>query len=397
MKKHFLSIILVSIILISSACVHHSKTEHTSTVGAKDVIEDHSQIEIPVIKGSEKSTQKHAKNIIFLVGDGMGLSQITAGLYSNGNKLSLEAFKKIGFHKSYAYDNLITDSAAGATAFSCGIKTYNGAIGVGPDTMAIKTILEEAEEKGYHTGLVTSSTVVHATPASFIAHNRARNNYEEIALDFLNTDIDIFVGGGLKFFNRREDERNLVEEMRNNGYYFSNYFDEELENVNFNDHDKVGFLTADKDPLSVEQGRTYLPLAAKKTIDFLDSKSQDGKGFFLMIEGAQIDWGGHANKGNYIVTEMLDFDKVIQVVLDYSKDHPETLVVITADHETGGLAINKGSKLNDLDMQFTSDYHTADLIPVFSKGPGSDAFMGFFENTDIYNKMRTAFGWEAED
>lgn len=334
-----------------------------------------------------------AQNVILLIGDGMGVSQITAGLYSNGNKLSLEQFKKIGFHKNYAYDNLVTDSAAGATAFSCGKKTYNGAIGVGPDTLPAYTILEEAEDRGYLTGMVTSSTIVHATPASFIAHNRLRRNYEEIALDFLNTDIDLFIGGGNMFFERRADERNLTSELQSKGYYMSNYFDEELDEINFREHDKIGYLTADKDPLSVEQGRDYLPLAAEKAIDFLDFKCKEDQGFFLMIEGAQIDWGGHANKGNYIVSEMIDFDKVIDKVLEYTKKHPETLVVVTADHETGGLAINKGSNFNKLDMHFTSDYHTADLIPVFSTGPMSDLFTGFYENTDIYQKMRTAMGW----
>ncbi len=334
-----------------------------------------------------------AQNVILLVGDGMGLSQITAGLYSNGNKLALEQFKNIGLHKNYAYNDLITDSAAGATAFSCGIKTYNGAIGVGPDTLGRYTILEEAEDRGYLTGMVTSSTIVHATPASFIAHNESRRNYEEIALDFLKTDIDLFIGGGNKFFARRTDEKNITEKLKAKGYYMSNYFDEELTDIDVKAHKKIGYLTADADPLSVEQGRTYLPVAAKKALEFMEHHCTEDQGYFLMIEGAQIDWGGHANKGNYIVSEMIDFDKVIDIVLEYTKQHPETLVIVTADHETGGLAINKGSTMNNLDMKFTSDYHTGDLVPVFSAGPQSDLFLGFYQNTDIYHKMRTAFGW----
>lgn len=335
-----------------------------------------------------------AKNVIFMVGDGMGLSQISAGMYANGNKIAFERFKKIGFHKCSSYDDLVTDSAAGATAFACGKKTYNGAIGVGPDTVALKTILEEAEERGYHTGLVTSSTIVHATPASFIAHNRARRNYEEIALDFLKTDVDLFIGGGLQYFNRRQDERDLVSELEDKGYFINDYFRSDLSKIDFLEHDKVGFLTSDSDPLPVAQGRDYLPLAAEKAIEFLDKKSGNDNGFFLMIEGAQIDWGGHANNGNYITTEVIDFSKVIDKVLDFVEKNPETLLVITADHETGGLAINKGSTMDSLDLRFTSDYHTADIIPVFSKGPGSDAFMGIYENTDIYDKMRKAFGWK---
>ncbi len=336
----------------------------------------------------------YAQNIILLIGDGMGLSQITAGMYANGNKLALEQFKKIGFHKNYAYDDLITDSAAGATAFSCGVKTYNGAIGVGPDTLPRYTILEEAEDRGYMTGLITSSTIVHATPASFIAHNRQRRNYEEIALDFLKTDVDLFIGGGNKYFERREDEKNISQELKDKGYYISNYFEEELAEIDFKSYKKIGYLTSDSDPLSVEQGRDYLPSATQKALDFMDHHCEENQGFFLMIEGAQIDWGGHANKGNYITSEMIDFDQVINNVLHYTKKHPETLVIVTADHETGGLAINKGSTMNDLKMEFTSDYHTADLVPVFASGPQSDLFTGFYENTDIYQFMRTAFGWQ---
>ncbi len=335
-----------------------------------------------------------AKNVIFMVGDGMGLSQITAGMYANGNSIAFEKFRKIGFHKCYAYNDLVTDSAAGATAFSTGHKTYNGAIGVGPDTLALETIIEEAEERGYHTGMVTSSTIVHATPASFIAHNRLRRNYEEIAADFLETDIDLFIGGGLKYFNRRQDGRDLTAELEQKGYFMSDYFKEDLDQIDFSEHSKVGYLTSDADPLPVAQGRDYLPSATSKALDFLHAKSKGEKGFFLMIEGAQIDWGGHANNGEYIVSEMIDFSKTIDVVWEFIQYHPETIVIITADHETGGLAINKGSRLDSLDMRFTSDYHTADMIPVFAEGPGDEEFMGIYENTAIYNKMRRAFGWE---
>ena len=126
------------------------------------------------------SPARKAKNVILLIGDGMGLTQISAGLYSNNNKLNLEQFTEIGLHKSYAADNLITDSAAGATAFACGQKTYNGAIAVDEDSNVLKTILEEAEDRGLATGLVATSTIVHATPASFIAHVNSRQKYEVI-------------------------------------------------------------------------------------------------------------------------------------------------------------------------------------------------------------------------
>lgn len=334
---------------------------------------------------------KKAKNVIFMVGDGMGLGQISAGMIANGYKLNLERFKTIGLHKSYAYNDLITDSAAGATAFACGVKTYNGAIGVTPDTLPTQSILEEAETKGLETGLVATSTIVHATPASFISHNKYRKNYEEIAADFLKTDIEVFIGGGKKFFDNRDtDERDLYQELRDKGYIVSDFFTEDLTEVKVNANQKFAYLTANDSPLSVEQGRDYLRPAAKKAISMLED-SEDG--FFLMIEGSQIDWGGHANNTNYIVTEMIDFDKTVGEVLDWVEQDGETLLVITADHETGGFAINKGSTRDSLVGAFTSDYHTATMIPVFAYGPGAEAFSGIYENTSIYYKMREAFGW----
>ena len=201
---------------------------------------------------------KAPKNIILMIGDGMGLTQISAGMYSNGNQLNLEQFKMIGLHKSYSSDNLVTDSAAGATAFACGVKTYNGAIGVNPDTMAVKSILEQAEENGLKTGLVSTSTIVHATPASFIAHQKQRKMYDEIAADFLKTDIDIFIGGGKKYFNRRDDERDILEELRSKGYVVEDYFDTDFDQINVDFDKKYAYLSSDKDPLPVAQGRDYL-------------------------------------------------------------------------------------------------------------------------------------------
>ncbi|MEM1214711.1 MAG: alkaline phosphatase [Bacteroidota bacterium] len=342
-----------------------------------------------------KPDEPGPKNIILMVGDGMGLSQITAGMYSNGNQLHLERFPVVGLHKSYSSDNLVTDSAAGATAFSAGVKTYNGAIGVDPDTTRLYTILEEAEDKNLATGLVTTSTIVHATPASFIAHVAQRKQYEDIALDFLDTEIDLFIGGGKKYFDRRDDERNLLAELATKNYLVSTYFEQNLDEVAVDYTKNFVYLTADSDPLTVEQGRDYLQAASALACDFL-AKHNPSNGFFLMIEGAQIDWGGHANNSQYIITEMVDFDRTIGAVLDYAVADGETLVIVTADHETGGYAINPGSRQDSIIGAFTSDYHTATMIPVFAFGPGAKRFAGIYENTAIYHKMRAAYGFAAE-
>ncbi|MBR9921468.1 MAG: alkaline phosphatase [Bacteroidetes bacterium] len=333
-----------------------------------------------------------------MIGDGMGLTQITAGMYMNGNKLNLEQFSVVGLHKPYAFNDLITDSAAGATAFSAGVKTYNGAIGVNADTAHVQTILEEAEANGLNTGVIATSEITHATPASFFAHQPSRNQHEDIAADMLKTGVDLFIGGGKKYFDQREnDERNLMEELRKSGYVIADYFHQDFDDsLKMDPQFNFGYFTANDKPLPVAAGRDYLPYASKRAVEFLDQRNPDS-GFFLMIEGSQIDWGGHANDSDYIVTEMIDFDQAIGEVLKFAEADGNTLVIVTADHETGGYAINPGSSMDTIIAGFTSGYHTGTLIPVFAYGPGSELFNGIYENTAIFDKMRLAFGFDKNE
>lgn len=348
---------------------------------------------VTIIPTTPAAPAARPKNIILMIGDGMGVSQITGGLYSNNDQLELERFRVMGLHKPYSSDNLVTDSAAGATAFACGVKTYNGAIGVNADTIAVPTILEIAEAKGFATGLVATSSIVHATPASFIAHDPYRKNYEDIALDFLDTEIDLFIGGGYKYFSRREnDERNLVTELRGQDYRVENHLGKELAELRPNPNQNFVYFTADAEPLPYSQGRDYLLPATALAPGFLKQHAGEEGSFFLMIEGSQIDWGGHANDHEYIVSEMLEFDQAVGQVLDFAAADGETLVIVTADHETGGYAINYGSTRDSIVPAFTSDYHTADLIPVFAFGPGAEQFGGIYENTAIYDKMMELLG-----
>jgi alkaline phosphatase len=338
-------------------------------------------------------TPDTVKNIILLIGDGMGLAQISAGIYTSEEPLNIQRFKVIGLHNPISTSHLVTDSAAGATAFACGIKTYNKAIGVGPDSMACKTIFEEAKERNFATGLITTSTIVHATPAAFISHIPNRMDYEDIAEAFPESGLDFFVGGGARYFrNRKKDDRDILEEMELNGYQIHTYFSDELVDITPNTTQPFGFITSYDDPLTVENGRDYLLPASKKGMDFLASRSDQG--FLLVIEGAQIDWGGHANNGDYIVREMLDFDLAIGAALDFATNTPGTLVIVTADHEAGGFAINPESSLSSLKYGFTTIGHTGTLIPVFAYGPGAENFMGFYENTAIYQKLMTLLGWQ---
>lgn len=344
------------------------------------------------IPSTPTAPEGQAKNIVLLIGDGMGVGQITASLYAKGNRSVFERFSFIGFQKTYSEDNLITDSAASATAIATGQKTTNSSIGMTADEQPLKTILEEAEENGLATGLVATSSIVHATPASFIAHQKSRNLYEQIAADFLDTEIDIFIGGGKRFFDRRNvDERNLIAELKAKGYLIQDYFNYEFQQISPDPKKNFAYFTADNQPLSAAQGRDYLPYAAKLALNFLKKRSE--KGFFIMIEGSQIDWSGHANQAAPLISEMRDFEKTVKKALDFAAEDGETLVIVTADHETGGMAINEGSKMRNMDVLFTTNGHTATMVPVFAFGPQAELFTGIYENTEIYYKMKKALGF----
>lgn len=336
-------------------------------------------------------TQAYAKpkNVILLIGDGMGLPQITGAMYMNNNQTVFERFKNIGFHKSHSSDNLITDSAAGATAFASGVKTYNGAIGVNAKKEPVPTLLEMAEEKGMATGLVASSSITHATPAAFMAHIAGREEKEAIAADLVKTPVDIFIGGGMDYFSRRKtDERDLVAELVAKGYVISNFFDLDIKDLDIKTEKNIGYFTANGEPLPASEGRDYLLPATRKALDFLEDRSPNG--FFVMIEGSQIDWGGHANDANYVISEMKDFEPVVAAALDFAAKNKETLVIVTGDHETGGFAVQPGSKLNKIEVAFSTKSHTALMIPVFAEGPGAEAFRGIYDNTDIFDKLKSA-------
>ena len=343
---------------------------------------------------TQVDTSQEVKNIILMIGDGMGLPQISAAAYSGVDRLSFENFQVTGLHKSHSASDLITDSAAGATAFSTGIKTYNGSIGLDMDSVAVKTIIEECEEKGMATGLVATVAITHATPAAFIAHEFNRVMYESIAADFLDTDIDYFVGGGKQYFdNRKQDNRNLYNELLQKGYYVSDFYDKPLEQTKPDVKRPFAYFTADKNPLPVTAGRNYLTFATRQALQFLENRSE--KGFFVMIEGSQIDWGGHANDGNWMLQETLDFDRAITEALRFAQKNGNTLVIVTADHECGGLCITEKSKMGRPKFKFSTNGHTASLVPVFAYGPGSELFHGIYENTAIHTKMRKALGWDS--
>ena len=337
------------------------------------------------LKEANTPVKPEVNNVILLIGDGMGTTQVYAAMTTAGHQLNLEKFTFTGFSNTYSLSGYITDSAAGATALSTGHKTGNGI--VAEDTLGnpLKTILEIAAENGLATGLVSTSAITHATPASFIAHEHDRNDYEAIAADFLNTPINVFIGGGLDHFSKRKDGLNLVDSLKARGYNIATSMDE-AQQV---ETGKLAALLAPVHLPPVLKGRgDMLPEATREALKIL---SRHTGGFFLMVEGSQIDWGGHANDIDYVTSETVDFDNAVGKALEFARQDGHTLVVVTADHETGGLALTGGSlKDGDVKGSFATGGHTAVMVPVFAFGPGAEMFTGIYENTAVFDKMMKA-------
>lgn len=334
-----------------------------------------------------KTSFKNPKNIILMIGDGMGLTQVSTTYYYQDEPSHFSRFKYIGLHQNMPTSHKVTDSAAGATAFSAGVKTYNGAIGVDNDTMLVPTILEMLAMAGWSTGLIATSSIVHATPACFYGHTASRYNYEEIARQLVYAPVNFFAGGGLQFFANRSDELNYVDSLVQEGFQVNTV---SLTPTSLDINKKYAFLLAPDAMPKMQEGRgDFLPKVTQMALDHL---SQDKDGFFLMVEGSQIDWGGHANDADYLIQETLDFGKAIGLALNFAATDRNTLVIVTGDHETGGLSLSAATVFGQGDYakitpSFSTGNHSAALIPVFAYGPGAEYFVGIYQNNEIFNKM----------
>ena len=339
------------------------------------------------VNKTDSPQPRKPKNVIFLIGDGMGLNQIYAGMTANGGTLNIERCTHTGLAKTYSANSYITDSAAGGTALATGSKTNNGMIGMNADSVAVKSVLSAAEEAGMATGLVATVRITHATPASFYAHQINRSMYQEIAADMLTSGVDFFVGGGRKDFELRNDSLNYSDSLRNASYNIVYSIDSVEAPVLL----PFGALCADYDMPQARERGNFLPSAVDLAIKSLDAR---GDGFFLMVEGSQIDYQGHGNSTEGVVDEVLDFDRAIRLALDFAERDGETLVVITADHETGGMTILNGSYTDSTVVaQFNTGGHTGTMVPIYSFGPCADQFTGIMENTDIPTRIKTALGF----
>ncbi len=320
------------------------------------------------------------KQIILMIGDGNGLAQISAGLFANGNQLTLTQIKNLGLVKTQAADDFTTDSAAGATAFATGRKTNNRALGVDPKGDSLANLTEILEGLGFKSGLVTTDQLTGATPAAFFAHFHERDGSDQIAAYLPKSKLDLFIGGGMRDFTRFGKDR--IEDLKHSGFTLVGDLDE----ISGSSSARIGYFASEGSLPKVEQGRgDYLSRSSKLATDFL---GKSGNPFFLMIEAGMIDSGGHSNSSSTIVNEMLDFDQAIGMMLSYADENPNTLVLITADHETGGVSLPQGNiKAGEVELAFHSDDHTAIMVPLFAYGAHSGDFRGVYENTAVFEKI----------
>ena len=295
----------------------------------------------------EKNNNADIKNVIFLIGDGMGVSYTSAYRYFKDDSstpiVEQTEFDKylVGQQMTYPEDpeQNITDSASAATAMSAGVKTYNAAIAVDNDKSKVKTVLEAAKEKGKATGLVATSEITHATPAAFGAHNESRKNMNAIADDYYNElingnhKIDVLLGGGKSNFER--PDVNLAEAFKKDGF---SYVTNKEQLLNDKNDQVLGLFATGGLPKMIDRTEE-IPSLEEMTTSAIDRLSKNKNGFFLMVEGSQIDWAGHDNDIVGAMSEMEDFEKAFQAAIDFAKKDKNTLVVATADHSTGGFSI----------------------------------------------------------
>lgn len=321
--------------------------------------------------------QSEVKNVILLIGDGMGLAQSYAAYLANDKSLSMYTMPYTGLSITSCADREVTDSGAGGTAIATGHKANYKAIGLDENNISHPSLLKIAKQYGKSTAIVCSCDLTHATPAAFVANVKNRDLQEQIALSYLEEYCDIALGGGAERFTSkgRKDKLNLIDSLAKRGYAIV-YSEDELSKC---ESEKIFGLFAEG----------HLPEASKRDgvmqqymLKALEQLDKNPNGFFMMLEGSRIDMEAHLNKYDAMVEETLDFDRCVAIALDFAKRKGNTLVVVTADHETGGLTLPaKGSKTQD---KWTTLNHTGVPVPIYSFGPGAENFTRVMQNTDIF-------------
>lgn len=352
-----------------------------------------------------------AKNIILLIADGMSLSQITAYRMMKGSlneRISMDNFPYSGIVLTHSYNAAVTDSASSATAYSTGFKTNNGVLGLDKDLNVLENLTETIDKFGFVSSLISTSEVTHATPAAFASHVDLRWKTDIISSQMIDSKVAIILGGGRYFFipeeegGKREDGINLLNEINQSHILLTQKND--LSNISGSLNKQVLGLFADEHLRDEDKKDNHkLEPSLAEMLEYSVSRSnllidQGCAGFFVMAEGSQVDWAGHSNDFDYLIREMEDFDEAVDLALEIAKERKDTLVVVTSDHEVGGLLIEPSNPIdNSLDeVKFSFNTavgggtHTGVPVPVYAYGPGSENFTGTLDNTDIYYAMLAA-------
>lgn len=330
--------------------------------------------------------KKAPLNIILMIGDGAGLSHLASGYYANGGELTLTNLKHAGWVTTQSLSDFITDSAASGTAYSTGNKTLNSRLGVDKDGKPMENIPEAIADEGIVSGVVSTDDLNGATPASFFAHQVSRNSTNEIWADVVDSELTYFAAGSKEAFAARPAEtQNAINET----FTIVN----SLDDPRIETADRLGYLPSAKEVDLVSKGRTdFLPAATRNAIEFLSSKTERKKGFFLMVESARIDKASHGHDYVSTVQEVLDFDKAIEEAIKFADEDGNTLVIISADHETGGLVLwQSDPEKGNVTGVYTSGNHTGTPVPIFAYGPRAQDFMGVQGNEEVAQKILKLF------
>lgn len=349
--------------------------------------------------------QGYSGNVILFIGDGMGVAQISAARIASvgpDGRLAMDLLPESCLMTTHSADALTTDSAAAATAFATGHKTNNGYLSVAPDGGPLKTILEHAQSLGMSTGLVTTSRLSHATPAAFASHIPDRSQEDRIAAQMLATQSTVMLGGGGDLF------RNLIAAAQDSGYVYVSTADElALVDARSTDY-LLGLFSADHMSYEYDRSDTDEPSLWEMTAKAIDLLDGDPDGFFLMVEGGRIDHAGHSRDGTRNIWETIAFDQAVRIGVDYALSDGNTLLIVLADHETGGMSVAEGMyhgfpTLPDRDGEashmkgvkaahllgvgWTTGGHTGIPVLVMSMGPGSERMRRLIDNTDVFPIM----------
>ena len=324
------------------------------------------------------------KNIILMIGDGTGLAQITAGYFANNEELTYFNLKHLGWVTTKSATDFTTDSAASGTAYATGQKTYNYSIGMDVNKRPIPNIPERVAGKGIISGVVSTDDLNGATPAAFFAHQENRGMTDEIWADMPGSVLRYFAAGSKDSFEKRPEATQKAIKKAFTVVY-------SLDDPACATAERLGVLPPKVETGYIVKGRTdFLPKATRQAIDFLNARSEKDKGFFLMVEGARIDKACHSNDFPSAVKELLDFDKAIAEAIKFADENGNTLVIISADHETSGLVIWDGDpSKGNVEGVHISGSHTATPVPLFAYGPHAQDFMGVQGNEQVAQKILT--------